>query len=570
MPRSLLSSCCLLVLLAAIALAGGAIHPLPVAAATAGVDTAAKGQNPSAERLSILLTSLARDLKGNTRLKQVLQQFNRQLNPELLSTALLAAVEQDSIANARVLLEHRATPNGVDASEPAVVSIKSVAMAELLSRYTADFNQADSKGMTALLYAVKQENLALVRWLLRHGADPNHTAKNGIDPLWIAKEGGLPELIAILEKAGSTTTGLSPVLWASHITESDGGAIYGFASGPLIVGNLLVVGHGNGYLYALDRASGALRWKRNLGGEIRHSPRLVDGDLFVTADSHTLTRLKPSDGSVVWKFTYRGTQVAGGAQLWRDQVLLADHAGNIWAVDRATGKQRWHKQVGELKAVIRGEDALRVVGDGAYFLTKQGLNRYDLVTGKMASFAVAEAGMPEVAQGLAFLVTKNKALYVLDEISLQQKQNVTLESAGLVRPFYHNNRLFVSTETALLAFPVRNSLLRKVGIKPLGKIVWQFETGDGFYARPVVGKYWLITYRLEPEKEPVPGYTSVLNLVNLVALDPATGKEHEKVRLQESYLYSDRMVTPAVDGNVVYAAPLGPSKRLQAVKVGTW
>ena len=87
---------------------------------------------------------------------------------------------------------------------------------------------------------------------------------------------------------------------------------------------------------------------------------------------------------------------------------------------------------------------------------------------------------------------------------------------------------------------------------------------------PVVGKYWLITYQLEPENKPQPGYTSLLNLLNLVALDPATGKEHAKVQLRESYLYSDHMVTPAVDGTTVYAAPMGVNKRVQAVQLGTW
>ena len=552
-----------------------------------------KGQKPSTEMLRTLFRSLAEEEKGTGRLTQALQQFSRQLNPELLSFALFEAVAKDRFSNARILLEHRATPNGITTpenfsnqlkgyllqkhnipdgflAEPAVVMVKSIAMAELLARYKADFNQADSKGVTALQQAVREENLALVRWLLARKVDPNKADSKGSSPMYLARQGGLAELIRMIEKAGGTTTLLSPVLWASSITEKENKAIYGFASGPLIVGNLVVIGHEDGYLYAFDRSNGALRWKRQLGGEIKHSPRLVDGDLFVTADSHTLTRIRPADGSIVWQFAYSGKQVATGAQFWRDLALVADYSGNLWAVDRSTGTLRWERNVGELESVIQDEDALRIVENGAYFLNKQGLSRFDLVSGKFSHFSVKNAGMPEVAEGLAFVPTKDKELHVLDAITLQPKQKVALGAAALVRPLLHNSRLIVSIEGGLQAFRVRPALLRKIGFNPLGKLAWQRETSIESYARPVIGKYWLTVYTLEPENEPKPGETSILNLVNLLMLDPETGKEHAKVALWESHLYGDKVVTPAVDGNVVYAAPLGPSKRLQAVKVWLW
>ena len=552
-----------------------------------------KGQKPSTEMLRTLFRSLAEEEKGTGRLTQALQQFSRQLNPELLSFALFEAVAKDRFSNARILLEHRATPNGITTpenfsnqrkgyllqkhnipdgflAEPAVVMVKSIAMAELLARYKADFNQADSKGVTALQQAVREENLALVRWLLARKVDPNKADSKGASPMYLAKQGGLAELIHMIEKAGGTTTLLSPVLWASSITEKENKAIYGFASGPLIVGNLVVIGHEDGYLYAFDRSNGTLRWKRHLGGEIRHSPRLMDGDLFVTADSHTLTRIRPADGSIVWQFAYSGTQVAGGAQFWRNLVLVADFNGNLRAVDRSTGKLYWERSMGRMSSVVRDEDGLRIVGDGAYFLNKQGLSRFDLVSGKFSRYSVKDAGMPEVADGLAFVPTKGKELHVLDAITLQPKQKVMLGAEALVRPLLHNSRLIVSIEGGLQAFRVRPALLRKIGFKPLGKLAWQRETSIESYARPVIGKYWLTVYTLEPENEHKPGETSILNLVNLLMLDPETGKEHAKVALWESYLYGDKVVTPAVDGNVVYAAPLGPSKRLQAVKVGLW
>ncbi|QOX79867.1 ankyrin repeat domain-containing protein [Trichlorobacter lovleyi] len=569
--------------------------PMELALARGKLDAALtfKDQKPSAAMLQTLFKALAEDRDGAKRLNQALQQYSRQLTPELLASALFAAVSEDRLENARILLQHKAQPNGIGKldtesqrylqvllrkhnlpddflAEPAVAALKSVAMAELLSRYHADFNQSDSKGVTALQQAVRSENLALVRWLINKKVDVNKANKRGSDPLALARYGGLPELISLLEKAGAQTTFTSPVLWASSITEKENKTLYGFASGPLLVGNLVIIGHEDGYLYAFDKANGSLRWKRHLGGEIKHTPRLVDGDLFVTADSHTLIRIRPKDGSVVWQFAYSGKQVAGGAQFWRDLALVADYQGGLWAVDRASGKLRWERNLGELEAVVRNEDGLRIVGDGAYFLNKQGVNRYDLISGKLSNFNIKNAGMPEVADGLAFVPTKDKELHVLDAVTLQPKQKVVLGAAALVRPLLHNSRLIVSVEGGLQAFRVRPALLRKIGFKPLGNLVWQRETNIESYARPVIDKYWLVAYSLEPENTPQPGITSIMNLVTLLSLDPQTGQEHDKVPLWESYLYGDRMVTPAVDDTIVYAAPLGPNKRVQAVKLGLW
>lgn len=569
--------------------------PMEVALSNGQLDAALafKGQKFSAEMLRTLFSSLAEDDESAGRLTQALQQFSLQLSPELLSSALLDAVAEGRLANARILLEHRASPNGITAPgrevtglkkyflqkhnipdeflvEPAVVMVKSVAMAELLASYKADFNRADSKGVTALQQAVREENLALVHWLLARKVDPNKADNTGSNPLYLARQGGLAELISTIEKAGGTTTMLSPVLWASNITEKENKSIFGFASGPMIVGNLVVIGHENGHLYAFDRSNGTLRWKRQLGGAFKHSPRLIDGDLFVTADSHTLSRIRPADGSIVWQFAYSGKQVATGAQFWRNLALVADYSGNLWAVDRSTGTLRWERNLEELESVVRDEDALRVVGDGAYFLNKQGLNRLDLISGKFSRFNVKDAGMPEVAEGLAFVPTKDKELHVLDAITLQPKQKVVLGAASLVRPLLHKSRLIVSIEGGLQAFRVRPAMLQKIGFKPLGNLVWQRETSLESYARLVISKNRLTVFSLESENKPATSDTAILDLVNLLMLNPKSGKEHAKVDLWESHLYGDRMVTPAVDGNVVYAAPLGPSKRLQAVKVGSW
>lgn len=552
--------------------------PLEVAASAGKLDAVlALDKNPKTTIkrpwLAELIEKLAESDKGSAELTQALKHYGTLITPDVRSRALWQAVFKNNLESARILVENRADPNGIGGEWIALSESKTVPMAELLVKHKARIDHPDKRGHTTLQEVTKKENLPLVRWLLDHGADPNRRDERDWNTLDYARESGLREMIAAVEKGGGRSQRVSPVLWASEVTEKDENTIYGFKAAPLVAGDLLIVGHENGNIYALERKSGALRWKRNLAGEIHHEIRLLDGDLFVTTNNHTITRIKPRDGAVVWQFAYSGRQVACGAWGWNDLVLVADYEGTIWAVDRATGKLRWEKNIGKLNGVARGEDAVRLAGNGLYALDKdeKGLKRYDLVTGKTVSFSAKNTGMPEIAEGLVFLPSKDKLLYVLDAVTLKLKQKVKLDSEAMVRPLYYNGRLFVPTKDALVTFPMRSALMRKTGLGPLGSKSWQLELGDELYARPVVSNGRIVTFISQlPQKESKSVRSELawmLKLVHLVTLAPKNGKILSKIPLEDSNFYGDRLVTPAVDNDVVYAMPLGTGRRVQALKV---
>jgi ankyrin repeat protein len=59
---------------------------------------------------------------------------------------------------------------------------------ETLLRHGAMVNSVDNYGTTPLLYGTRAADLAMVRVLLRAGADPNKTSSQGVLPLWIADD----------------------------------------------------------------------------------------------------------------------------------------------------------------------------------------------------------------------------------------------------------------------------------------------------------------------------------------------------------------------------------------------
>jgi hypothetical protein len=60
-------------------------------------------------------------------------------------------------------------------------------------------------------------------------------------------------------------------------------------STPAVAGGVVYVGSHTGNLYALDAATGALKWQAALGGEIASSPAVADG-WFTSATTRVSTR----------------------------------------------------------------------------------------------------------------------------------------------------------------------------------------------------------------------------------------------------------------------------------------
>ena len=78
-----------------------------------------------------------------------------------------------------------------------------LAQAALLLDQGAAVDARDTQGRTPLLLAVAQNRLAVVRLLLARGADPNAADNAGITPLQLAKNKDLPDVAALLERAGA-------------------------------------------------------------------------------------------------------------------------------------------------------------------------------------------------------------------------------------------------------------------------------------------------------------------------------------------------------------------------------
>jgi len=115
----------------------------------------------------------------------------------------------------------------------------------------------------------------------------------------------------------------------------------------------------NGYLFALDRLTGAERWRYDLGDsrssrilphetvydyEIK-SPRplLVDGVLYVGSGDSSFHAVGASTGRRRWRVQVDG-KVRSSAVLYKNRVIFGTFAGQVYALDRTTGNFLWKKE----------------------------------------------------------------------------------------------------------------------------------------------------------------------------------------------------------------------------------
>jgi len=214
-----------------------------------------------------------------------------------------------------------------------------------------------------------------------------------------------------------------PVPEAAWSTDTGAAVWAGLALDPQR--ELLLVANEAGTVHALDRTSGEVRWRRDLGAAVRARPTIDGSHAYAIADDGRITKLEVEDGAIAWQATadsggpprieigkegtrydrYASRIVAhgprlyfggrdgalhaldadSGREIWKfatgdiitaapavagDVLIAASFDGHAYGIDAQTGKQRWRT---DLKGPVPGDV---VVANG---IALAGSRSYDLV-----------------------------------------------------------------------------------------------------------------------------------------------------------------------------------------------
>ena len=136
-------------------------------------------------------------------------------------------------------------------------------------------------------------------------------------------------------------------------------------SSPVHAEGVIYFGGDDGYVYAVDAADGRQRWKYKTGGPVPSTPAVAGGIVYAASYDGKLHAIDAKTGQARWKFETGGERrfeaknlhgmlpknqtiadafdvflsspvVAGGA------VYFGSGDGNVYAIDAATGREKWH------------------------------------------------------------------------------------------------------------------------------------------------------------------------------------------------------------------------------------
>jgi eukaryotic-like serine/threonine-protein kinase len=121
-----------------------------------------------------------------------------------------------------------------------------------------------------------------------------------------------------------------------------------FLSSPVVADGLVYFGSGDANIYALEAASGTLKWKFKAGDVVHASPAFANGTLFVGSWDSYFYALDAATGNEKWRFKtgedpkiHNQQGIQSSAAVVDGVVYFGCRDSKFYALDAATGKQLW-------------------------------------------------------------------------------------------------------------------------------------------------------------------------------------------------------------------------------------
>jgi outer membrane protein assembly factor BamB len=195
-----------------------------------------------------------------------------------------------------------------------------------------------------------------------------------------------------------------------------------YLSSPVVAQGTVYFGSSDGNLYALDSATGELRWKFRTGDVVHASPAYADGTVFVGSWDSYFYALDATTGMERWRFQggedplihnqvgfQSSPAVAGGV------VYTGCRDSNVYALDAATGKEKWRvynqmSWVNSSPAIVQGK-VLYATSDSRLFRAVDAAKGKPLFQRELKAYVFSS---PAVADGVVYLGVLNGTLEARD------------------------------------------------------------------------------------------------------------------------------------------------------------
>ncbi|HUO28809.1 MAG TPA: PQQ-binding-like beta-propeller repeat protein [Bryobacteraceae bacterium] len=119
-------------------------------------------------------------------------------------------------------------------------------------------------------------------------------------------------------------------------------------SSPAVSNGIVYFGSGDHHVYALDAATGALRWKGETGDVVHSSPAIAGGNLIIGSWDSFVYAMDAATFKFKWRFQGGLDPQTGNQQGFQASPAVANGVvyigcrdSNVYALDLATGEKKW-------------------------------------------------------------------------------------------------------------------------------------------------------------------------------------------------------------------------------------
>jgi len=253
--------------------------------------------------------------------------------------------------------------------------------------------------------------------------------------------------------AWSFATGAAvPLKWGY-----ESGEIY--TSSPAVEGQVVVFGSQDGHVYALDIRTGRERWRFRAGGRVYASPAVAAGTVYAADQAGSVFALSLTSGRQLWRFDTDGmrlnsadwgfdrTTVQSSPAVAGGSVYVGARDGFLYAIDRATGTQRWRHD----HKVSWVNSSPAVSGGLVYAGTSDGrfIQAVDTATGTERWRANAQSTVwasPAVDSALVYVGEGDGTMYALDKRTGKEAWRYRVGHRLFSSPLVHDGRLYFGSD----------------------------------------------------------------------------------------------------------------------------
>jgi outer membrane protein assembly factor BamB len=196
-----------------------------------------------------------------------------------------------------------------------------------------------------------------------------------------------------------------------------------YLSSPAVEAGAVYFGSGDGHIYALDAATGTLKWKVETENVVHASPAVSGGVLYVGGWDTYFRALDAATGRELWKFKtgddeaiHNQTGIQSSASVADGLVYFGCRDAHLYALDAKTGTKVW--SLDTKGSWVIGSPAVK---DGVVYVgtadsgifhaldAKTGTERFSLSTNRWLMFS-----SPAIAGTLAYIGTHEGKVLAID------------------------------------------------------------------------------------------------------------------------------------------------------------